>query len=189
MDITKRYLRKKAFNYLNSISIKDKKCIEFNQYSNLMSSSLWKKSKTIGITYSQPLEWDTSKLIKLAWSQGKKVALPRCIPDSRQLDFFIINSFDQLENVYQELLEPVEVIENKVRKNDIDLLIVPGLLFDCYGYRIGFGGGYYDRYLTNYKNITLSICSSAQLIKEIPREPYDIPVDYLVTEDGIQRTK
>lgn len=181
----KEALRQKAITDLKEISSDEKEIIEKKLTENVINSNLWKNSKIIGLTLSQNFEWDTKELIKIAWRHGKQVALPKCFPEEKELNFYIVNSFDQLENVYMHLLEPKNIESQKIDKNDIDALVVPGILFDSNGYRIGFGGGYYDRFLTDFENKKFSLCINCQIVNELPIDVFDIPVDFLVTETGI----
>ena len=83
------------------------------------------------------------------------------------MDFRILDCFDQLESVYFGLLEPIESKTKKVEPKEIDLMIVPGLGFDKDGFRLGVGGGYYDRFLQNYNGNTLSLAFQEQMVTMI----------------------
>ena len=98
------------------------------------------------------------------------------------MDFRILTSFDELETVYIDLLEPIVEQTESIGKEQIDLLIVPGVVFSNDGYRIGFGGGYYDRYMTDYKGATISLAFHSQVNHEVPIEAHDIPVQKIITE-------
>ncbi len=74
-----------------------------------------------------------------------------------------------------------------IRKEDIDLVIVPGLAFDKAGYRLGYGGGYYDRYLSGLSLRTIGLCPEQRLLSDIPRETHDQKVQMLITETRILR--
>ena len=112
---------------------------------------------TIGITISRFPKWIHGRLSKRLGQAGKRIAVPKCIHATREMDFRLITSYDNLETVYMDLLEPIVDETISVEKDEIDLQIVPGVVFSDEGYRIGFGGGYYDRYLTDYKGIRLSL--------------------------------
>lgn len=174
---------------LASISPEEKKMIEQNIEKTLRKSDLWIRSKTIGITISRHIEWDTFSIIKAAWSEGKSVCVPKSYPSNHQMIFHQIHSFSEVEEQHHGLLEPVLKNTEQVTKEQIDLLIVPGLLFDEYGFRIGFGGGYYDRFLIDFPNETISLLSRLQLIDKIPSAAYDVPVNYLVVENDIIKRK
>lgn len=185
----KRKLRLQILERLNQLSEEEKTEIENLLISHLIHSKLFQKSSVIGTTFSQPFEWNTKPIMEKAWEENKTVVVPKTYPMKRQLTFFEVHKDSELEVGYGNILEPKEEYSKKYDKNEIDLLIVPGIVFDEYGYRIGFGGGYYDRFLIDYKRTTVSIASKRQMIEKIPIQPYDIPVDFLVTEDGFYRVK
>ena len=141
-----------------------------------------KRAQVIGITLSSFPEVETWNLIQELWKLGKQVAVPKCEPTSRRMTFYIIDSFDQLEVVYMKLKEPIPAITTKVERTQIDVLIVPGVVFTKQGYRIGFGGGYYDRFLSDYNGTTFALAFDCQLVENVPIERFDIPVQYIITE-------
>jgi len=144
-----------------------------------------KHASCIGITISRDFEVNTRKLIEQAWLLSKKVAVPRCIPTTRKLDFYLLSSFDQLEIVYAGLLEPKVEETEIILSKDIDLLIVPGVAFTEGGDRLGFGGGYYDRFLPNYEGELLALAFDFQIVPFVPLEDHDVPVDLIVTEERV----
>lgn len=162
----------------------------YEDYSYLIASRLyededWKQAKIIGITISKNPEVDTYQIIKRAWEIGKQVAVPKCDPKEKKLSFRTITDFSQLETVYYGLYEPIEEVTQEVSAECIDLLLVPGLAYTRDGYRLGFGGGYYDRYLLNYSGKTLSLAFAEQLVPEFLVENHDIPVSKIITNDEV----
>ncbi|MDF2904300.1 MAG: 5-formyltetrahydrofolate cyclo-ligase [Bacillus sp. (in: firmicutes)] len=155
---------------------------------NLFKDLSWVNAKTVGITISNPPEVDTYQIIKKAWELGKTVVVPKCQPENRQLRFRVIEDFSQLEKVFFGLYEPIESITSEVDSHMIDLLIVPGLAFSREGYRIGFGGGYYDRYLKNYHGDKLSLCFDIQIVPHLPVEDHDLPVAKIITDHEVINT-
>lgn len=151
----------------------------------LFNHPKWKDAKTIGVTVSRGKEIPTRPIIEQAWKEGKRVTVPKCHPKEKQLDFRHLTAFDELESVYYGLLEPIVDKTENINKGNIDLIIVPGVVFDPTGFRIGFGGGYYDRFLKNYHGATIALLLSEQLVEELPVEPHDIPVQTLITEYSI----
>lgn len=95
--------------------------------------------------------------------------------------FYAIENFGQLENVYMNLREPIVEETQLVVAEQIDIMIVPGVVFDKKGFRIGFGGGYYDRYLERYNGVTISLAFDTQIVNSVPIEPHDLPVDIIIT--------
>ena len=142
----------------------------------------WKHAKTIGVTISVFPEIPTRGIIEQAWIEGKSVSVPKCNPAAKTMQFKTITSFNELESVYHGLLEP---IESTPEVSYIDLLIVPGLLFTKQGYRLGFGGGYYDRFLSSYQGDTVALAYESQIKDSLPIEEHDIPVGKLVTPTSV----
>ena len=100
------------------------------------------------------------------------------------MDFRVLENFDQLETVYFSLLEPIESQTTLIDPQEIELLLVPGLAFTKAGFRLGVGGGYYDRFLeVNHVN-TLSLAFHQQIVPEIPLEKHDLPVMKIITDKG-----
>ncbi|MCC3356722.1 5-formyltetrahydrofolate cyclo-ligase [Bacillus sp. REN16] len=154
----------------------------------VLSLPEWVNAKTIGITISGELEVNTKYLIEKAWETNKRVAVPKCHPKTKSMTFREITSFSQLEVVYYGLKEPIEDETQEVLHNEMDVLFVPGLSFVANGYRLGHGGGYYDRYLMEYQGNTVSLAFQDQLVNEIPVEPFDIPVQKIVTNTKVIET-
>lgn len=152
---------------------------------HLFESDLWKNAQTIGVHLSVGHEWDTREIVGRAFEEGRAVVIPKTIPDKRELEFYRITDFDQTVIGHFDLEEPDVEMTERVKKDDIDLLIVPGVAFTKNGYRIGVGGGYYDRFLTDFIHPTVSLLHTNQLVDTFPIEPFDIPVMYLITEEGI----
>lgn len=185
--ITKVELRQQMRQQLSNITKDDfqKQCSIVHK--SLFEQTEWQKAVTIGITLSRGREIDTSRIIERAWEENKKVVVPKCIPDSKELQFRTLTSYDQLEKVYFGLREPIVAETTFVDPTHIDLIIVPGLLYDHDGYRIGFGGGYYDRFLAHYNGQTLSLALDEQIQETLPHETFDIPVQKIITPNKIIR--
>ena len=173
--------------------IKQLKSIEIQEYNqmslaikeNLFTSSEFLNATIIGVTISRFPEVDTRPIIEAAWKLGKKIAVPKCENQSREMDFRQINSYSNLEKVYFDLQEPIITETVSIKKEDIDLQIVPGVVYANNGFRIGFGGGYYDRYLIDYKGDAVSLAFVKQTGQTVPSEAHDIPVQKIFTENGI----
>ncbi|MFJ7731559.1 5-formyltetrahydrofolate cyclo-ligase [Lysinibacillus sp. NPDC097231] len=140
------------------------------------------EANTIGITISNKPEIDTIHLIQELWQLSKRVAIPKCNPKTKEMSFYVIESFNQLETVYMHLREPIPEKCEFIDANEMDIILVPGVVFDKFGYRIGYGGGYYDRYVLNYKKGKLmSLLFDEQLYEHVPTNEHDCPVDIIVT--------
>ncbi|PKR78997.1 5-formyltetrahydrofolate cyclo-ligase [Halalkalibacillus sediminis] len=152
----------------------------------VMNTSIWQNANTIACTIPRSIELDTHKLIEQAWMQQKQVVIPKCYPENdNQMTFYQYTSREELENVYLDLYEPLADEKKLTNKRDIDLIIVPGLLFDKEGFRIGYGGGYYDRYLEDYNGQTISIAMDEQIVPHLPYDSFDQPVQTIITDKKI----
>lgn len=158
----------------------EQKCYSIEQ--RLFRSEFWKNSEVIAVTVSKPPEVNTWNIIKRGWEEGKTICVPKCKPAGKELIFHKLTSFQELEKVFYELYEPIPSITASIHRDSIQSVIVPGIAYTQKGYRLGFGGGYYDRFLSGYKGKTLSLAFSNQLVKSLPVEPFDIPVAEILTE-------
>lgn len=148
----------------------------------LLNEEAIKEAKTIAITLSNRPEVDTIFIIEQLWKLKKQVVVPKCSHEDRSMTFYAIESFAQTERAYQNILEPIPDYTELVEKDRIDTIIVPGVVFDPEGYRIGFGGGYYDRYLKDFKGTKIALVFNEQLMDRVPRASHDLPVHILITE-------
>ena len=156
----------------------------------ILSLKKVQKAETIFLYASYKNEVGTKKLIQKLLSMKKKVALPRV--REKEMDFFLIRSWEELVLGYQEILEPDGAGQIVVPKKE-DVMIVPGVVFDRKGNRIGYGGGYYDRYLGQHENTLpclIGVGYEMQMFSDIiPTEPQDKSLDFIVTEKKIRKIK
>lgn len=130
-------------------------------------------------------EVDTRSIVEAAWSQGKTVAIPRCTGPHR-MEWFRIHDFDGLETSPFGIKEPPLDAETAIHpaacQNPIAL--VPGLAFDKAGFRLGYGGGFYDAFLQDFKGVSMGLCRAGQQVDSLQSmgmvEPHDQPVDVIV---------
>ena len=150
----------------------------------LLVSREFSEAQTILCYVSTADEVPTDELIKAAWRLGKKVGVPKVL-GPHEMEFFEIRDFKDLQAGYKGILEPTA---GKIIKDKKGLVIVPGTVFDIYGIRIGYGGGFYDSYLQKhpeYKKAAFAF--SMQITEKIPAESHDISMDYIYTEKGVYR--
>lgn len=136
--------------------------------------------KTFFLFYGVGKELNTRPLIRRLLEEGKRVALPICLP-GRQMEAREIRSPDEVRPGRFGIPEPGTDCP-PIPKEEIDVVLVPNLLCDRDGYRLGYGGGYYDRWLTGFTGLTVALCPPERLVDELPREPFDIPVDLVISE-------
>ncbi|WP_456278285.1 5-formyltetrahydrofolate cyclo-ligase [Bacillus sp. AK128] len=182
---TKKELRLEIKSKLQSLSTYEFEQANKRIVEQFFNTESWKKSDSLGLTISRGREIETKTIIERAWAMGKKVAVPKCFPEEKRMSFYFITSNQQLEEVFFGLKEPIPSMTEPASEIDLDLLIVPGICYTKKGYRIGYGGGYYDRYLENYHNSTLSLLMECQLVPKIPIEPHDFSIQQMITEERI----
>ena len=137
---------------------------------------------------SGEIECDTSAIILRALADGKRIAVPRCAERTNEISFYFINSYDDLEKGKYGILEPKTEVCERAEDFSRGLCLVPGLSFDLQGYRLGFGKGYYDRFLSRFGGVTAGICYAKCTLTELPRGAFDRAVDILITEKFMNRT-
>lgn len=181
----KKQLRNDMLRKLNKFSKREYANLSHLIHERLFMTAEFNDSRIIGLTMSRFPEVETRPIIEKAWKMGKKIAVPKCHPVTREMDFRILTSYDDLEIVYNGLLEPIENKTESVAKHKIDSQIVPGVIFSEEGYRIGYGGGYYDRYMVDFVGKVVSLAFDVQLTSVLPIEMHDIPVGKIITETNI----
>ncbi|MCM3735690.1 5-formyltetrahydrofolate cyclo-ligase [Bacillus cytotoxicus] len=182
MKEEKKKLRAEILQRMNTLSEEQYTTLSEKIADSLYKQREWIEAKTIGITLSMEREVDTYAIIEKAWEEGKSIVVPKCNRETRTMAFRQITSFEQLETVYMNLREPALSMTEEIVAEEIDLLVVPGVAFTRKGERIGYGGGYYDRYLVNYKGKALSLIFDFQIVSHIPVEPFDKNVQRIITE-------
>ena len=175
----KSELRKQVLHEMKAISQEQKQFIDQALTEQLLQHPFYQEAKVIATYLSFPHEFQTQELIEQALKDGKKVLIPKTYPKGR-MDF-VVYDLQQLVKTSFGLLEPQGDLEI-VDASQIDLIHVPGLAFTTEGYRIGYGGGYYDRYLKHFSGNTLSTVYPCQIRDFIP-EDHDIPVQEVLVDE------
>ncbi|WP_069997525.1 5-formyltetrahydrofolate cyclo-ligase [Cellulosilyticum sp. I15G10I2] len=154
--------------------------------SQITSCKRFEDAETIFLYAAFNVEIQTRFLDEFARSKGKKTAYPKIQSDIGEISFYCINSLKELQaQSYRtmKIYEPDPQLHKKVLPAKNDIIIVPGLAFDLQGNRIGYGGGFYDKYLKSYPEVyKLGICMDFQLFNQIPAEVFDVKIDGIVTE-------
>ncbi len=151
--------------------------------------SLWKDAPLVLSYVSYGDEVDTRAIIDDAFAQGKKVAVPLCDTASHSLAFHYIESLDELAPGLRSIPEP-QPDAPIVKLADMlgSVCLVPGLVFDGIGHRIGYGGGYYDRFLAFYPGDKIALAYTMQLSSNpLPATATDVPVDMIVSDSCLWR--
>ena len=129
-------------------------------------------------------ETDVIKVNKAVLSLGKRLLLPKCVKGTREMHFYEVRSLCDLEKGSFSIMEPRDGCKLFTPKGDgKTVCIVPALAFDRDGYRLGYGGGFYDRYLSSYDMFTVGAVYHPFVTEEaLPRDSYDVRVDVIATD-------
>lgn len=165
--------------------IKDRDSKDSIIFDKLINNKKIKKAKIVAIYSPFNGEYDTTKLARYLLNENKTICYPRVI-DEDSMEFIKVNSIDEVNTIgfYKGILEPKEDCNLVIKKEDIDVMIVPCVCFDTNNYRVGYGKGYYDKYLFNVDSIYKIGVSYLDLkIEEfLEVDSFDVKLDTIVTE-------
>ena len=176
----KAELRKQVLQEMKALSQKQKIAMDRVLTERFLDHPFYQEAKAIATYLSFTHEFQTQGLIDQALKDGKKVLIPKTYPKGRME--FVVYHPQQLAKTSFGLLEPQGDLE-VVNPSQIDLIHVPGLAFTTEGYRIGYGGGYYDRYLEHFAGHTMSTIYPCQ-IQTFHPDSHDIPVQEVLIYEG-----
>ncbi|KXT80034.1 5-formyltetrahydrofolate cyclo-ligase [Streptococcus oralis] len=176
----KAELRKKILQEMKALSQEQKQPMDRALTKRFLKHPFYQEAKTVATYLSFAHEFQTQELIEQALKDGKKVLIPKTYPKGRMN--FVVYDPQQLAKTSFGLLEPQGDLE-VVEPSQIDLIHVPGLAFTREGYRIGYGGGYYDRYLEHFAGHTMSTIYPCQ-VQEFNLEDHDIAVQEVLIDEG-----
>ena len=179
-------LRTRYKNERLKLSPTEKQNLDEGVFNRFLKLNQYSSAHTLLAYVSTGIEVDTINIINKAFEDGKRVAVPYCVPNTRFLEFYLIDSLDDLSPGTFGVLEPTPNPEKRLTDWEKSICIVPGLCFDFDGYRLGFGKGYYDRFLSEYTGIRVGICYSSGVRGHLHHGRYDRTVDVLVTEKNIK---
>ena len=149
----------------------------------------WDAGKTVALPRCVGGPRSLACIIEDAWDAGKTVALPRCVGGPRSLAFYSVGSLDGLRRGSRGVLEPVcgtGVAPFNGDELEESVCLVPGLVFDSKGYRVGYGAGYYDNFLSHYRGTKIGLARTMQLSgNPLPSDPHDVPVDVIVSDGAV----
>lgn len=148
--------------------------------------NVYKNAELILFYVSYRSEANTLDLLKEALQEGRNVAVPKVVEN--EMVFYRIMDFSQLVEGYRGILEPDTEKTVPITEVTSALLFVPGCAFDKNGGRMGYGGGFYDRFMERYPEVKrVALCYEEQLVEKVPRERHDKRVDVIITEVQIRK--
>ena len=152
---------------------------------NMISSATFRYADIILMYYPKDDEIDLRPIAEAALSAGKKIAFPRCNPEDHSMIFHYVNSFDELMPGSYNIMEPSEdatAFSLSETETSNVICIVPAVVFDKKGYRIGYGGGYYDRYLSGFRGTKVGMAYREFIVNSVPHGRFDLTVDVMMSE-------
>lgn len=181
-EVRRRYYLEKR--RVLSSDPEQKAALDMDIQSRLLLSRQFREADTVLLYISRPHEIATDMIMSGALINGKTVAAPRC-GDDGVMRFYRVRGMSDLAPGRFGIPEPIEGSE-PVEITAETLCVCPALSCDLGGYRLGFGGGWYDRFLKDFGGVSAALCYTDSLVPELPREEQDVPVDMIVTDSYVK---
>lgn len=174
MSDSKQSLRRQIRRQRQAMSGEDVTLRSQALCSMVLLSPQYQAAKTLYAYLPFQTEVQILPLLRQALADGKQVALPKCY--GREMRFILTTNLSQVQ--YTAFGVPEPIADHPVAHDPTALVLVPGVVFDRRGYRIGYGGGYYDRFLSQERtHPTIALCYDFQLLPHLEAEAHDVPVD------------
>ncbi len=181
----KKKLREELLQLRNEISKDDREKAESAVASKLLSLASFRFAETVLLYYPIKGEINVLPVAEAAIKAGKQVAFPLCDTESSTMTYHIVSDLKELKKGSYGIPEPSsELPVYTPSKDKNDLIIIPAVCFDRQGYRIGYGKGYYDRYLNSFGGTAVGVTFHKLLRPSVPRGRFDKHVSLIVTEKG-----
>ena len=201
--MNKKDIRKSVLALRDGISAQDKAQYDARIKENVLRMEEYREAEVILAYVSYRSEVDTTALIQQVLADGKYLFAPKV--SGNEMEFWQITAMEDLQEGYRGIREPKQSITfpDWIRESHKVMMLMPGVVFDRQRHRIGYGGGFYDRYLNRMTGgtddaermhnsvagqvslVTTALAYSCQIVEQIPHEQYDVKPDMLITERGI----
>ena len=188
VDIRKKELRRRFRAVRKDLGEEGRAAADAGIEANLLALPEYARAEVLLPYLDFGPEVRTRGIIENAWAAGKVVALPWCVPGTHEMRWYRVMSFDALVRSKLGVEEPVPADENEqlLGTGQRMLALVPGLTFDLAGYRLGYGGGFYDTFLAKFEGTSVGLCRRAQLSDDLRSEgiidAHDLPVQLVITD-------
>ena len=178
VSIQKSALRKHLLEKRDATSAELRDISSEKIHENLKKISSYANSQNIACYSSIGSEINTRNIMLNILEQSKNLLLPRVINDN--LEFYVVPNLEKLEKGSFEIMEPRDSCK---KAEKINCVLIPTVGVSKSGVRLGYGKGYYDRFLSSTDAVKISLTYSKQIVKSIPSDSHDIKIDWIVTED------
>ncbi len=184
--VDKKQLRKAMQQRRAALSTEEQQCRSLQITMQLFQSALYDKNIRICIYQAFRNEVSCDTIMHESWKCEKEVFVPVTDEQNKTMEFYRVTEQTQWQSGAYGIMEPVLEATAKPLEEPA-LILMPGLVFDRNKHRIGYGGGYYDKYLAEHGiHTTAALCYDFQIVlEELPYEEHDVLPDYIITEDGI----
>ena len=185
---SKKNTRKRLLEVINSLSVKETHEKSLAACRKLVSTQEYRCASVVMMFLSLPREVNTQWAVEYMLNNGKRVVVPHVVWNDRQMVPVVLSSLDcEMTTDRYGLRCPKQA--KTVKIDEIDLMIVPGIGFDMAGRRLGRGGGFYDRFLSNtcFNGMLCGLAFSEQVVSDVPINKNDVNINMLVTDQGINR--
>ena len=177
VNIQKAALRKHLLEKRDAISAELRDISSGQVHENLKKNLSFINAQNIACYFPIGSEVNTHEIMINILEQGKNLLLPRTVDEN--IEFYIVSDLKKLEKGSFEIMEPKDSCE---RAKKIDCVLIPTVGVSKLGIRLGYGHGYYDRFLSSTDAVKISLTYSKQIVKSIPSDSHDIKMDWIVTE-------
>lgn len=180
----KKEIRKEVFARRKKASDREIEEKSAEIFDRICAADIYQKAQTVFTYMDYRHEVMTRPFIERCWKDGKRVAVPKV--NGKIMNFYYLDSFEQLASGCMGIMEPAggEIADSC----EDSLIIVPGVAFDPQRHRVGYGGGFYDRYLSEHTHhATIAVAFQFQIFGEVPHEEFDLRPDFVCTEENIYR--
>ena len=181
--MNKEALRRALLAQRHAIPQQQRKTINQEITRSVLASAQYQRAHTIFVYWSTADEIDTHAIVADAWKQGKCVCVPKCLPGHRMEPRQIASADDLTEECFG-IPEPGAHCQ-QILPEEIQLCVVPALACDALGYRLGYGGGFYDRFLPQTPAYRIALCAQARILQRVPIQEHDIRCDCIITEHEV----
>ncbi len=191
MLITKKELRTDMLEKRRNLSWQDVQIKSYQINETLLAHPSFSCAKIILLYLPIKKEPNSLPIIKNAWKQEKQVLVPVTLPKEKSLLLSRLDSLKELSEGYHGIPEPKQSCIRPVNPLSVDLCLLPGVAFDQSGYRLGYGGGYFDRFLPTLRPdcLKIALAYDFQLVDSLEHFSHDIPVDIIITESTVYKCK
>ncbi len=178
--MSKEQLRRELLRKRNELDIDLRHRESASIRNTLLSMSDYQNAKTVFVYVSYKSEVETNHIIDAMLKDGKRIAVPLCNVKTHTMQTVKLTDMSQLRCGAYGILEP-DIKAGVVSPSEIDLAVVPAISFDRNGMRLGYGAGYYDRFLADFKGVSVGLCFSDCIVGSLPAYEFDKPVNKIIT--------